>query len=122
MCEFKAGCPYTRIPPTTRITSAQTTMIAVAEDGAELRMTVPEVEFDLTEYLAHDETGRHVWRFDDSRRWASGAEHKIIARPGHGLTPVTSTCRSTGGSEREVLPYLIAFLISVWNELDEPPF
>jgi hypothetical protein len=26
------------------------------------------------------------------------------------------------GFEREELPYLIAFLISVWNELDEPPF
>jgi hypothetical protein len=76
MCEFKAGCPYTRIPPTTRTTSAQTTMIAVAEDGAELRTTVPEVEFDLTEYLAHDETGRHVGRFDDSRRWASGPSTK----------------------------------------------
>ena len=28
MCEFKAGCPYTRIPPTTRTTSAQTTAAA----------------------------------------------------------------------------------------------
>ena len=27
MREFKAGSPYTRIPPTTRTTSAQTTMI-----------------------------------------------------------------------------------------------
>lgn len=97
MCEFKAGCPYTRIPPTTRTTSAQTTMIAVAEDGAELRMTVPEVEFDLTEYLAHDETGSHMWRFDDSRRWAR-REPSTKSSPGHGLTPVTSTCRSTGGS------------------------
>jgi hypothetical protein len=120
MCEFKAGCPYTRIPPTTRTTSAQTTMIAVAEDGAELRMTVPEVEFDLTEYLAHDETGRHMWRFDDSRRWASGAEHKIIARPW--ADSGDKHVQINRGFEREELPYLIAFLISVWNELDEPPF
>ena len=83
-------------------------------------MTVPEVEFDLTEYLAHDETGRHVWRFDDSRRWASGAEHKIIARPW--ADSGDKHVQINRGFEREELPYLIAFLISVWNELDEPPF
>ena len=70
--------------------------------------------------MAHDETGRHVWRFDDSRRWASGAEHKIIARPW--ADSGDKHVQINRGFEREELPYLIAFLISVWNELDEPPF
>ena len=65
-----------------------------------------------------------MWRFDDSRRWErrryGEAAHAIVARrfPEQGHKHV-SINREFSNDE---LPHRIAFLISVYDELDEPPF
>ena len=65
-----------------------------------------------------------MWRFDDSRRWErrhyGEPAYAIVARrfPGQGHKHV-SINREFSNDE---LPYVIAFLISVYDELDEPPF
>jgi hypothetical protein len=78
----------------------------------------------LADSASHDEQGYHVWRFDDSRRWErrryGEPAHAIVARrsPEQGNKHV-SINREFGNDE---LPHRIAFLISVDDELDEPPF
>jgi hypothetical protein len=66
-----------------------------------------------------------VWQFDDSRRWerrgyGEDPAHAIVAWrfPAQGQKHV-SINRAFGHDE---LPHLIAFLISVYDELEEPPF
>ena len=90
----------------------------------DVTVSLPTVEFNLADSASHDEQGYHVWRFDDSRRWArrryGEPAHAIVARrfPEQGHKHV-SINREFSNDE---LPYVIAFLISVYDELDEPPF
>jgi hypothetical protein len=82
------------------------------------------IPFDLAQYLTQDEHGHDVWRFDDSRAWGRGPRwpsgHAIVAHrhPPHGRNHLTIG-RTFHFDE---LPHLIAFLLSVYDELDEPPF
>ena len=95
-----------------------------ADNTTDVTVSLPTVEFNLADYASHDEQGYHVWRFDDSRRWErrryGEAAHAIVARrfPEQGHKHV-SINREFSNDE---LPHRIAFLISVYDELDEPPF
>ena len=129
------------------VVSARTSMVVSPEDGNDdVRITVPGVRFNLTDYVGHDDQGHHLWRLDDSRRWQTHGDgepdYAVVARraPGPGaeatrslrsIWPSTHCPASTGESvyvsiNRDFtfaeLPHLIAFLISVHDELDEPPF
>ena len=98
--------------------------VTTADNTTDVRISLPTVEFNLADFASHDEQGYHVWRFDDSRRWArrryGEAARAIVARrfPEQGHKHV-SINREFSNDE---LPHRIAFLISVYDELDEPPF
>ena len=86
-------------------------------------ISLPTVEFNLADFASHDEQGYHVWRFDDpadGRGAATASSRTRSARrfPEQGHKHV-SINREFSNDE---LPHLIAFLISVYDELDEPPF
>ena len=99
--------------------------VTTADDNTtDVTVSLPTVEFNLADSASHDEQGYHVWRFDDSRRWErrryGEAARAIVARrfPEQGHKHV-SINREFSNDE---LPHRIAFLISVYDELDEPPF
>ena len=98
--------------------------VTTADNTTDVTVSLPTVEFNLADYASHDEQGYHVWRFDDSRRWErrryGEAARAIVARrfPEQGHKHV-SINREFSNDE---LPHRIAFLISVYDELDEPPF
>ena len=102
-----------------------TTADVAAGGDNDVRLSLPAVEFNLADYVDHDEQGYHVWQFDDSRRWerrgyGEDPAHAIVAWrfPAQGQKHV-SINRAFGHDE---LPHLIAFLISVYDESEEPPF
>ncbi len=119
MCQEASACTDPDRPRPTEVAIAETTMTITSADGASRTIDLPDIPFDLAEYMARDESGRQLWRFDESRRWGMGG-HAIVAwrHPRNGDKHV----EIRRGFNWYELPYLIAFLVSLWEELDEPPF
>ena len=93
----------------------------MTDDG---QITVPGVRFNLTDHVAHDDRattcGGSMTPAAGGPGGAGGADHAVVARrrPGPGQAHV-----SINRDFIEVeLPHLIAFLISVHEEREEPPF
>jgi hypothetical protein len=87
-------------------------------------IAVPTFRFELRDYAWRPDPDGEVeqWRFDDSRTWHFGGNHRVVA------------CRDTGirnGFRGHIQidrdfdvdePPPIAFLVSVWVQLYEAPF
>jgi hypothetical protein len=61
---------------------------------------------------------------DDSRSWQFGGTHRVVACRGNGAhrNGFRGHVRIDRDFDVDELPHLIAFLVSVWDELYEPPF